>query len=239
MENPEIEYKVLPVSVIDIAAAGMDKKRGEQDHNKQSSRASHSPFPEEVCDLCYEFFLRGKKQIIDPFAGWGERHKKAKEYGKQYWGVDCSQEAIRHAKEVNGVENYFGDARREVFPDHDGLLTCPPYWNLEVYQGGGLDRAKTWQDFLLEYEIALDNCMKRAMVGATYCFFVGDWRKNSVYYPLTFETQRLFYEKGWKCVDTVVFSRKGISKIKIMLPQAKRLGYTVKVHENLLVFSKT
>jgi hypothetical protein len=43
---------------------------------------------------------------------------------------------------------------------------------------------------------------------------------------------------GFKPFDKVVVSRLTTSKIKIMLPQAKRLGYTVKVHETLSVFKK-
>lgn len=231
-----INYKVLPISVLDLEAAGMDKIRGEQDHDKQSSRASYSPFPNEVADLCYEFFLRSADTVIDPFAGWGERHKKADEYGKNYYGIDCSPEAITHAKNIHGVDNYLGDSRKVGFPEHEGLVTCPPYWNLEVYQGNGIDHAKTWDEFLVDYEIVWMNCMAKAKKGAIYCILVADWRKNHVYYPLTFETQRIFLKAGWKTLDNVVVSRKGISKIKIMLPQAKRLGYTVKVHENLLVF---
>jgi len=38
--------------------------------------------------------------------------------------------------------------------------------------------------------------------------------------------------------DKVVLSSKKYSKIKVMLPQAKRLGYTVKVHQILLVYYK-
>ena len=41
-----------------------------------------------------------------------------------------------------------------------------------------------------------------------------------------------------KPFDKVVLSVKKQSKIKIMLPQAKRLGYTVKVHQVLLVYEK-
>ena len=33
-------------------------------------------------------------------------------------------------------------------------------------------------------------------------------------------------------------SRLGVSKVKVMIPQAVRLGYTVKVHETLSVFAK-
>jgi hypothetical protein len=45
-------------------------------------------------------------------------------------------------------------------------------------------------------------------------------------------------ELGAKIFDQIVVSRKTTSKIKIMLPQAKRLGYSVRVHESLLVFKK-
>ena len=45
-------------------------------------------------------------------------------------------------------------------------------------------------------------------------------------------------ELGMKAFDKVVLSNKKQSKIKIMLPQCKRLGYTAKVHQILLVFEK-
>ena len=43
---------------------------------------------------------------------------------------------------------------------------------------------------------------------------------------------------GMKPFDKVILSTKKQSKIKVMLPQAKRLGYTVKVHQILLIFEK-
>ena len=67
---------------------------------------------------------------------------------------------------------------------------------------------------------------------------VGDWRKKHVYYDFTFQTERILTKYGMKPFDKVVLSYKKISPIKLMLPQAKRLGYTVKVHQNLLVYKK-
>lgn len=43
---------------------------------------------------------------------------------------------------------------------------------------------------------------------------------------------------GLKPFDKVVLSQKKISPIKIQMPQAKRFGYTVKVHQYLLVYEK-
>ena len=49
-----------------------NKIRKKQDHNKVSSRATYSPFPEDVAEWCSEYFLRNANNIFDPFAGWGK-----------------------------------------------------------------------------------------------------------------------------------------------------------------------
>ena len=67
---------------------------------------------------------------------------------------------------------------------------------------------------------------------------VGEWRSNHKYYDLEGVTRRVMHSLGAEMVDQVTVSRKNVSKIKVMLPQAKRLGYTVRVHESLLVFRK-
>lgn len=68
---------------------------------------------------------------------------------------------------------------------------------------------------------------------------VGEWRKNHQYYDLEFVTRSIMADLGAVMFDQITVSRKTTSKIKIMLPQAKRLGYTVRVHESLLVFKKS
>lgn len=235
--QPQAEdIKVMPVSVIDIAA---QKKRQNENHANTSSRANYSPFPDEVSDLCYQFFLRDSKDIVDPFAGWGSRHKKALDWGKNYVGFDTSEAAINTALKDYGVNNIMGDSSIVGVPPHNGLLTCPPYWNLEKYESGlGIDRIKTWEMFKDSYKNIMSRFYSVADSGSTYCIMVGDWRKNHKYYDLEFVTSKMFHELGAIIVDKVVVSRKKVSKIKIMLPQAKRLGYTVRVHENLLVFRK-
>ena len=233
--SDDTQYKVLPVSVIDIAAQG---KRKNEDHDNVSSRANFSPFPDEIATLCVEYFLRDCKRIFDPFAGWGERHAKCKEYDKAYKGCDTSPEAIAKSKEIYGVDNYLADSAKVKIPAFDGLFTCPPYWNLEKYAGDGIDRCKTWDEFLNNYKTILTNCYNGSEPGATFCIMVGDWRSKGIYYDLDYQTCKIFESLGAKVHDKVVVSRAKVSKIKIMLPQAKRLGYTVKVHENLLIFKK-
>ena len=101
-----------------------------------------------------------------------------------------------------------------------------------------LDRIKKWDAFLVDYEKIWRRVTEKAETGAKYCIVVGDWRKNHKYYDFIYQTEKIMDKCGMKPFDKVVLSVKKQSKIKIMLPQAKRLGYTVKVHQVLLVYEK-
>jgi len=236
IENLNLQHlTVMPVSVIDIFAQG---KRKNENHNATSSRANYSPFPIEIATLCAEFFLRDATTVFDPFAGWGERGAAVLKTGKKYIGYDLSPEAIKKAAEA-GVTNILCDSRNAVIPEFDGFFTCPPYWNLETYASlDGIDRIKEWQLFLDALFDVFARSYAVANSGATFCVMVGDWRKQHKYYPLEWEVCNMFNKLNATIVDKIVVSRSKVSKIKIMLPQAKRLGYSVRVHENLLVFKK-
>ena len=234
----QITYKYIPVSVFDVEKAGKNKIRKKQDHNKVSSRATYSPFPEDVAEWCSEYFLRDANNIFDPYAGWGQRHKAVIEKGKNYTGYDISPQAVKYAKDNFNVENKLADSRIAEIPEHDGLLTCPPYWNLEKYQADGLSKIKKWEDFLTDYEKIWKRVIEKAAPGSKYCIVLGDWRKKGKYYDFTYQTEKIMEKLGMKPFDKVILSSKKYSKIKVMLPQAKRLGYTVKVHQILLIFEK-
>ena len=202
-------------------------------------RANYSSFPVEIATLCAEFYLRDAQLVFDPFAGWGERGAAIEKVGKRYIGYDISTEAIQKASEDYGILNTLADSTTASIPTFDGLLTCPPYWNLETYENpNGIDRRKTWPAFLDSLFLVFSRCYDAALPNTTFCVMVGDWRKNHTYYPLEYEVCDMFDQLNTTVIDKVVVSRSKVSKIKIMLPQAKRLGYSVRVHENLLVFRK-
>ncbi len=238
-KKKDISYKYMPVSVFDVAKCGKNTIRGKQDHNKKSNRSSFSPFLPDVAEWCSEYYLRDATFVFDPFAGWGERHYAIKKSGKLYYGYDISEKAIKYAKEKFEVDNILGDSRKDDIPTHDGLLTCPPYWNLERYHSKeGLDKIKGWENFLEDYELVWKRTTEAAMPGSKYCIVLGDWRKNHKYYDFVYQTEKIMEKLGMKPFDKVILSSKKQSKIKIMLPQAKRLGYSVKVHQVLLVYEK-
>ena len=206
-----------------------------------SSRHQYSPFPMDVADYIVSFYLRDAKTIFDPFAGWGERGLACKSHDKAYIGFDTSKTAINHALETFGVCNIFNNSLKSYIPSHDGLITCPPYWNVEKeYDGDGLDKIETWEEFLKQYKKVLKRSVKKGRSGATYCVVVGDFRRQGVYYDLTFQTEKIFNELGLDPFDKVVLDQSrqyGLNKV-MTLPRAKRLGYSIKIHQTLLVYKK-
>tara|TARA_B110000444_G_C18824088_1_gene589361 strand:- start:510 stop:1271 length:762 start_codon:yes stop_codon:yes gene_type:complete len=239
----DISYKYMPISIFDVAPKGKKGIRGKRNWSKEktvkSSRSSYSPFPMDVGEWCAEYFLREKKKIFDPFAGWGERHKVINNAGKSYVGYDISPNAIENAKNKFGVINELKNSMIDDIPSHDGLLTCPPYWNLEKYESKeGLDRIKDWNDFIIDYEKLWKRVTEKAEKGSLYCIMVGDWRKAHKFYDLTYQTEKIMDKCGMVPFDKVVLSYRKITPIKMQLPQCKRLGYSCKVHQYLLVYKK-
>ena len=231
-------YRFMPVSVFDVEGTGRKGIRGKS-KQKESSRNAYSPFPLDVCEHIVQFYLRDKFVIFDPFAGWGERGAMCEKYEKVYLGYDISPTAIQYAKDHFGVNNLLGDSRVDDILPHDGLITCPPYFNLEKYDGEkNMSRIKTWAGFLNDYKKVWKRCVANAYPDATYCIVVADFRKEGTFYNLSFETQRIMKELGMECVDKVILSQKKKVCYRIMLPQCKRLCYSAKVHHYLLVFKK-
>ena len=238
ISDTEFVVTTLPVSVVELSPQEKNMRSGEN-HNGDSSRKFKSNFPEETCKLVYELFLRDKQKVFDPFAGFGQRAYWAKYYGKSYIGYDISQESIDLAKNLFGVDNILADSSIAEIPEFDSVFTCPPYFDLEQYSSpDGLDKLKDWSDFLICYESIWRRIILSSKSGIKFCVQVGDWRSKGKYYDLVFQTEKIF--ENWKLtpVDKVIISRLKTTKIKIMLPQCKRLGYTCKVHESLLVYEK-
>jgi tRNA G10 N-methylase Trm11 len=231
--------EMLPTSIINVGEQKLDITRRERGFSsKRSSRSEYSYFSCEIAKICTGLFFKNCTKIFDPFAGWGDRHYFAKEYGYDYIGYDINPKAIEHAKKIFNVDNTLADSFNDDLPsDYDAVWSCPPYWNLEQYTNEGIDGCKTWEGFLDKYFTIIKNACRNLSEGGTFCFYVGDWRNKGVYYDLTYQTQKILSESGMVPFDMVIGNRKR-TKISIMIPQAMKFGYTVKVHETLLVYKK-
>jgi hypothetical protein len=244
--NLSNRVEIIPTSVIDLAKSGTIRRQERGvDFNAESALSVYSEFHPEVCHLAYSLFLRDATLIFDPFAGWGERHHYAQQYHKRYIGFDLNPDAIAYANATYHVDNQLRDTMTVVPTDFDqpvnGILTCPPYWMRELYSDDprGGDRQPTWTAFLMWYKAIWERIVAIAAPNTTFCVVVGNWRKDHVYYDLVFQTQKIFDELGLSPFDMVILSRKNITKIKIMIPQTLSEGYTINLHEVLLVYRKT
>lgn len=235
-EEGKKRISVLPVSIIEISRQISGRRTNDW---RERSGDEFSHFPTEVSRLCYETYLKNCNKIFDPFAGWGERGFWAKQYEKEYVGFDISQESIKWAKEKYRITNILADSMKEKIPKFDGLITCPPYYNKEIYSELGIENAPSWDSFVEDLELIFKRCYQSGDLKSIFCIMVGDFRVSGLFCDMTFEVHRMFKEFGAEVIDTVVISRFKTTKIAFMLQTAIKKGVTLRVHEDLLVFKKT
>ena len=232
---------VIPLSIVEIARGKGDRRKHSDGvaNWMHSSRATYSHFPPEAVALSYDLYLRDRTVVWDGTAGWGERHGGALDRGRVYVGYDISPKAIDNAKDVYGAYNNLGNTLEMPIIPFDGYFSCVPYWNLEKYEmDDGMDHCKTWEEFLYQYKIMFEKAVHAAVPGARFVVMVGDWRKNHVYYDLTYQTQKIFTDLGLVCFDMSILSHRTSMNASAHIPQSVRLGYTAKVHETVLVYDK-
>lgn len=231
-----VKYTEIPYSVFQVKRNETSRRTKTKNTN---TRKENGNFPLNVAKMIGEVYLRDSRKVVDPFAGWGERHKALQQLEIPYVGFDISTEAREYARREYGVYNIAGDSRRVFVPKHDGMITCPPYWNIEKYNSKeGLDQLSGWEMFLQQYEGILSRFASKCAVGGIYCIVTGNWRNQGVYYELTYETEKIMERLGFVKHDMVVLSRKGLFNPLIQLPQSKKFKRSIKCHETLNVWVK-
>jgi len=243
------KYNYLPVSIIKIQrntkerSLRQNRKSNTWDkYYNESSRRTKSYFDADISEFILKYYARGSRIIVDPFAGWGERHFYAKKFGYSYFGFDISDEAIKYAKINFNVDNILADSRNIPLNNEmvDFCYTCPPYWNLEKYQvkDGQLSAYSTYSNFLLEYTKVIKE-INRCLKQNSFCVFVvGDFRKKGIFYDFSTDTINIFKANSFSIFDKVIIDKSINYRVPIFLKQADKFGYTVKLHEYILVFQK-
>ena len=110
-------------------------------------------------------FIReyGLTSIADPFAGWGQRMIGACMEGAFYHGNDINAAQVRNLLDMQdyyGIEDAlltYGDSIDWIpATDYDGLFTCPPYLDKEIYTDFGMETLSPQ-----EFEDRFDSIMRR------------------------------------------------------------------------------
>lgn len=103
----------------------------------------------EACDMC--------DTIYDPCGGWGHHMLGILGAGKKYVYNDFSKETtdnVRRIVDFFGMESFvtiYNEDATEFVPDeaeHAAWFLCPPYFNIEIYNGKKFKDVEDYSNFL-------------------------------------------------------------------------------------------
>jgi hypothetical protein len=190
------------------------------------------------------------KVCYDPFAGGGTRAILAAKHGYRYVGMEIRPDEVQAVQArciQNGVtadqaEIIHGDAQIPPLDDcyADFVLTCPPYWNLEMYNGGGgdLSMAPTYERFLEGIEKVILESTRIAKHRCTAAWVCGIFRPDGQRWliPMHHDITALHRKHGWRLDEEIILYHKGTGSVQ-------RVGmfdcgdqHLIRQHEYCLVF---
>jgi len=200
-----------------------------------------------------------KWKVLDPFAGGSVRGVVAHKLGLDYTGIELRKEQveanIEQGKKLLEPDNQpkwiCGDSDQvlDTIPEDlknefDMILSCPPYYNLEIYSQDENDLSNmTYKAFIEKYTSIIRKATARLKNGGYAVFIVGDMRDENGYYrDFVNDTKRAFMDlvfknDGLKLYNDMVFLTPiGTAMIRANNTFGERK--VVKIHENILVFKK-
>lgn len=216
-----------------------------KDHNSFYT-GTYSVFPIPLMEWILIRFAENGGRVLDAFAGGPPRAVASSIMGYEYVGVDVRQEQIDENLEViealglKGIEYVLSDARtlKGVEGKFDIAVTCPPYFNLEVYSDQ-VDDISTFRTYW-EFNAAMSMCAwaHRLLMkpGSFVCIVVNNIRdKNKELIDFRSHTVQNFREAGFLFHQEVILSKNFASAAK-RASNAWKGKKLVPRHEYLLIF---
>ena len=219
-----------------------------------------STFDPFVCEILVKWFSREQDVVFDPFAGGHVRGAVSGILGRQYVGVDLNpiqvQANIENWQKITEIydNSEFGqpiwvcndslqytNEIRHTDARYDMLLTCPPYFNLEIYSDDDRDLSnqKDYPIFLDKYEKIIKNCY-HILKDDTFAVIVVEEirRPDGIFYGFVPDTIKAFTSCGFKYYNEMILENR-IMSLGVRCPkyfeQSRKVG---RHHQNVLVFFK-
>lgn len=254
-------------TIIEDSTIGRDVKRfNATPTNIFSSRGesakkaeSISSFDPYLCELMYRWFSRPGDRILDPFAGGNVRGAVASVLDRHYVGIDLSEPQVianqKHYKamkdkytNIKGTAEWICEDSVAIDTDYkvDMVLTCPPYYNMEVYSKDprDLSRMTTYADFLHKYATILKKSAKCLKEDSFFVIVVSEVRadshdiSNSHYLGLVPDTIKILQECNLSYYNEIILMNN-IGSLPVRAPKffdrTRKIG---RHHQNVLVFYK-
>ena len=186
-------------------------------------------------------------RILDAFAGGPPRAVVSSIMGYEYTGFELRQaqidenEAVLKELKLGNVRYICGDARTldADLPQFDCALTCPPYYDLEVYSDLAADLSHMGS--YEEFDAAMAQCafahVRHMKPGAFVCIVVGPFRDKKTGELIDFpaHTVENFRRVGFIYWQQIVLS-KNFASAAVRSTNAWKGHKLVPAHEFLLVF---
>jgi len=218
-----------------------------------TGQSGTSIFDPVLCELLYKWFTPINGTILDPFAGGSVRGIVANYLGYHYTGIDLRPEQIAANKiQADNILKdqekptwIIGDSKNidNLIPEttFEGFLTCPPYFNLELYSDdeNDISNCDTYDSFIDNYNEIIQKSVAKLNNNRFACIVVGDIRdKAGFYHGFVCDTIDAFENAGMKLYnDAILITAVGSLPIRVgrQFGSYRKLG---KTHQNVLIFFK-
>jgi len=216
-----------------------------------SNLTGTSVFDPVLCEVMYTWYADKGALVLDPFAGGHTRGLVASRLGYKYIGTDVSERQVlanrQKAKELNEkgatwVVDDGANLGKHTKEKGDILFTCPPYYDLEVYDENNprdISNAATYAEFLEKYGRILINSYNMLKPSAWAILVVGNVRdKHGNYYDLAGDTVRIMQGAGYHFYNEAILATAiatATVRARKTFDSGKKL---VRVHQNVLFFAK-
>lgn len=234
-----------------IEQYGPEDIREAKEYSKMSDGAS--TFDPVLAEIIYEWFIPGQcAKVFDCFAGGITKGAVAIAKGHSFTGIDirpsqveANMEKIHTFSEINQRLRYYCDDARNLqkyigVATQDLFISCPPYYNLEVYSdlAGDASNQPTYQDFIEILRDAFCKAVKCLKWNRFAVVIVGDIRnRKGEYYNFPGDVIRIFQNCGCAFLDDIVLFRSDATA-NLRAKKYMKSRKVVRVHERVLVFYK-
>jgi DNA modification methylase len=210
---------------------------------------THSIFPAPLMEMILMRYCPPGGKVLDAFAGGPPRGLVSAIMGHEYVGFEIREDQIDENREIlralklEGCTYIRGDGRYLDTDDiFDCAVTCPPYFDLEVYSQDpdDISTSANYQEFNASMWLCAQAHFDRMKPGAFVCIIVGLFRNktNGELIDFPADTVENFKDAGFLYWQHIILS-KNFASAAVRAGNAWNGGKKlVPRHENLLVFRK-
>lgn len=217
-----------------------------------------STFDPFLCEILVRWFSRQGDTIFDPFAGGHVRGAVSAILGRNYCGVDlnplqvgANNENWQKITELYDSDDFGNptwvcdDSRHYVWNTEKNkyqmLMTCPPYYNLEIYSDDERDLStfKTYEEFLSAYTNLIIGSYDMLEENSFAVIVVEEIRDDKGrLYGFVPDTINAFKKANFQYYNEMILENR-IMSLGVRCPkyfeQSRKVG---RHHQNVLVFFK-